>query len=78
MSTICTHMKITIRQLRKLISEEVDRCVRNSAGLFGGGMGHNSVGTPGPAPDEMNPDPRNDKEKDDEEEQKISSRRKRA
>jgi hypothetical protein len=29
-------MKLTIRQLRKIIHEEVDRCVQRSAGFTGG------------------------------------------
>jgi len=29
-------MQLTIRQLRKIIQEEVDRCVQNSAGFTGG------------------------------------------
>jgi hypothetical protein len=44
-------MKITIKQLRKIISEEVERCVLRSAGLTGGGvsrlMRHKELPPPG-------------------------------
>lgn len=64
-------MRISLHELRQLIRCEVDRLVRNSAGLFGGGMGHDSVGTPGPAPDEMNPDPRDDDEEENVQKEKL-------
>ena len=32
-------MQMTIKQLRSVIREEVDRCVRFSAGFAGGGIG---------------------------------------
>ena len=39
-------MRLSIRELRKLVSEEVDRLVRNSAGFVGGGMNVSRAGTP--------------------------------
>jgi len=35
-------MKIKLSQLRKMIQEEVDRFVRNSAGIMAGGLGLSS------------------------------------
>lgn len=52
----------TLRLLKLFIREEVDRCVRNSAGLYGGGIGRGNskqaqqplpgLGTPGMGEDE--------------------------
>jgi len=45
-----SHLKITLRELRRIISEEVDRLVRRSAGFGGGagigGRGRGSIETP--------------------------------
>lgn len=37
-------MRISLGDFRSMIREELDRCVRNSAGMYGGGM--NSAGAP--------------------------------
>lgn len=57
------NMKITIKELRKLISEEVDRLVRNSAG-FGGttGIGGRCRGSIEVSPIGLGNDNRSDEE----------------
>lgn len=41
-SVIVTDMKIRLSELRRMIHEEVDRFVRNSAGFIGGGVGQST------------------------------------
>ena len=65
-------MKITIRELRQIISEEVDRMIRNSAG-FGGSAGVGGAGIrSSEAPPGLGDAEYQEKENEDYEEQEKS------